>query len=328
MGYSPEDYEKTWVELPPEPNQTGRNWVKIGAIIAGVALTFCVCGAAAYFGVQQFRGRTTIPERPVVQIPTPISDGTAVAGGEIAEEPTPANALPATVTIPSSVNQTPSAPPIVADANVEIPRFASPPTLDGNLGEWEGVPSVQSLHQVYAIADWDGSDDLTAVWQLGWDDDYLFVAVTIQDDRHVQNQWGETMYKGDSVEMQLDVDRAGDYAPNLSPDDYQFIFSPGDFDRIIPSAIRFRGTAAGRIPVAPGHLTEVAAEKTGNGYTLEAFIPWSDLAVTPQADMTIGASLNANDNDRIGQAIQEVMKSHVSTRLFADPTSWGSVTLR
>ena len=328
MGYSPDDFQKTWVEIPPDPTPPRRSRGTIAAIIMGIVAALCVCGISSYLTYQTINNRTTITDEPAVQVPTPIGGESSPAEGQTPDEQPTDVVVPPTVTIPNNDPATTVTPPIKDAGNIEVPRFANPPTLDGNLGEWGNVPSVESRFQVYNVADWDNSDDITALWQMGWDITNLYVAVTVQDDTHAQNQWGETMYKGDSVELQLDTDRAGDYGRGLSPDDFQFILSPGNFTNIIPSIIRFRGTNAGNIPVSAGHQAQIDTEQTSHGYTIEAFIPWGDLDLIPQADMTMGASLNVNDNDRVGQAVQEVMKSHVSTRQFNDPTSWGTITLR
>jgi hypothetical protein len=70
------------------------------------------------------------------------------------------------------------------------------------------------------------------------------------------------------------------------------------------------------------------ARQTPEGYNLEAAIPWNDLNLAPAPGLLIGLSLNANDNDSPGTAAQEIMKSHISTRTFTDPSSWGTLTLR
>jgi hypothetical protein len=169
---------------------------------------------------------------------------------------------------------------------------------------------------------------VTATWRLWWDNSNLFVAVQVEDDTHVQTQTGNQIFKGDSVSLQIDSDLAGDFGPELSPDDYQINLSPGDFASIAPSTFRFQGTSNGGTVDAPGHSIALAAQQTGQGYSLEAAIPWQDIDLTPAAGLVIGAAFNVNDNDSPGTAVQEVMKSHITTRAFRDPTSWGSLTLR
>jgi len=212
---------------------------------------------------------------------------------------------------------------------VESVRLPAPPAIDGVLAEWEGVPTYESAFLVYQDDGWDGSDDLTAVWRLAWDETNLYIGVEVIDDIHLQSQTGNQIFRGDSVDMQFDTDRDGDFDSQLSPDDFQITFSPGDFAALPPSAFRFQGTTGGQILDAPGgHHVDLQAQKTPGGYILEAAIPWSDLNLTPAEGLVIGLSLNASDNDTPGPAVQEVMKSHVATRRFSDPTSWGTLLLR
>ena len=203
------------------------------------------------------------------------------------------------------------------------------PVIDGLLDEWGSVPAIQSSFIVYQVTGWDGSDDLNAVWRLAWDANNLLIAVEVTDDVHVQTQSGNQLFRGDSVDMQFDTNRPGDFGDGLSPDDFQSTLSPGDFAALPPSAARFQGTINGQILDAPtGHHLTMQARQVGQGYTIEAAIPWSDLNLVPAGGLVIGLALNANDNDSPGTAVQEVMKSHVITRTLTDPTGWGTLTLR
>jgi hypothetical protein len=252
----------------------------------------------------------TVPGAPETATAAALATGGATAPQSAGETPAPA----ATATI------------AVGEDNVTAVRVDTAPILDGNLGEWEGIPATTSSHRVYNIAGWDGSADLTAVWRLAWDGSNLFVAAAVADDTHVQIETGSQMFKGDSLEMQIDTN-PGAHARRVNRNTYQVILSPGNLDDLPPSAFRFQGTAEGRIVDAPGHLIEVAAQETADGYTLEAAIPWRSLSVTPEEGMVLGLALNANDNDTPGTAVQEVMMSHVATRTLTDPSTWGTLTL-
>jgi hypothetical protein len=163
---------------------------------------------------------------------------------------------------------------------------------------------------------------------LAWDNRNLYIGVSVADDLHVQSQSGNQIYRGDSLELQVDSDRQGDWnSSRLSPDDFQILFSPGDFNGLQPSAFRMRATESGQITDAPGHRIVVSAQRTSVGYDLEAAIPWSDLLITPRSGLVLGAALNANDNDILGAAVQEVMMSNVSTRTLTNPTTWGTMVL-
>ena len=305
-----------WNELEPAPARSGSQMFYVGIGLA-VLFGLVVCVAAVYFVWSQFRDRSTADAVPAIALPTSVAEDTDVFATE-SPSIAPTSTLPATVT---------SQP--LGSGNVEAVTLPEPPVIDGNLAEWDGVAVVTSANRVYSVAGWDGSDDLTAVWQLAWDNGNLYVAVTVTDDVHVQTASGNQIFRGDGVDIQFDTARDADFGNGLSPDDFQITLSPGDFAGNGPTAFRYQGTADGAILDAPGgHTVTVAAQQTGTGYTLEAAIPWSNLNLTPSQNLTIGLALNANDNDTPGTAVQEVMMSHMPNRTLTNPTTWGTLTLR
>jgi hypothetical protein len=305
--------DEDWEGLEPEPSRSGSQLMLYAGIGIVVLFGLVVCVVAVYFIWAQFRDRTGVEDVPVIAVPTSAVAETAVS---TTEQP---NIAP-TSTLLSNI------PP--GSGDVKATALAVPPAVDGNLAEWSGVVAATSTNRVYSVAGWDGSADLTAVWQLGWDDENLYVAVTVADDTHVQNASGNLIFRGDSVDMQFDTVRNADFDESLSPDNFQITLSPGDFADRQPEAFRYRGTADGAILDAPGgHNVTVAARQTDTGYTLEAAIPWSDLNLTPTEGLTIGLALNANDNDTPGTAVQEVMMSNMPNRTLRNPTTWGTLTL-
>ena len=254
------------------------------------------------------------PTIPPTRTPTSTLPPTAIPTAT----PTPAPTLTPTTL--------PTATPITA-SDVVAHRLSSPPIIDGLLAEWKGRPAYLSAFRVYTAPDWNGEESLTAVWYLAWDADNLYLAVDVTDDVHVQTQTGNQVFRGDSVEIQVDTNYTA-RATGLNPAVYQLLFSPGDFQTLPPSAVRLRGNEIGQIRDAPGHNIIVAARQTASGYTLEAAVPWSDLSLIPRERLVLGFALNANDNDTLGTARQEVMMSNVPTRLLTNPSSWGTLTLR
>jgi serine/threonine-protein kinase len=254
---------------------------------------------------------------------------TSTLPGEPAETTVPADtAVPnATDTPPPSNTPPPTPIPPVVTTNVNAAFFSSAPTIDGNLNEWLGVTPVLAAHRTFEDASWDGSEDLTAAWQLAWDNNNLYLAVTVADDIHAQNQSGNLIFQGDSVDMQLDTNRQGDLSSSLSSDDFQITLSPGDFNTLPPSAFRWTANNSGSIVNAPEHGIVVQAQRTESGYTIEAAVPWRDLNMTPSTGMVLGASFNATDNDRVGTAVQEVFYSHIASRTLLSPNTWGTLTL-
>lgn len=312
------DWDNAWQGLEPQQPRSPRGcygW----ALAAAVVLTLAVL-ALAVFARQRGAddGGLVLPgtDHP----PT-------VAAGEATTAPGEATAtisgLAPTATLPGDA-PTPTLPPA---SDVVAARFA--PILDGDPADWAALTSYTSPYTVFTGDGWDGSDDLAATWWVGWDDVYLYLAFSVADDVHAQNQSGSSAFRGDSLELQIDTDRPGDFGPTLSSDDFQISLSPGDFGALPPSAWLFQGTPGGDMLDAPaGHTIVVNARPAPDGYTLEAAIPWADLGIVPTPGLVIGLAVNANDNDRLGEAAQEVMKSNAPGRRFGDPTTWGTLTLQ
>lgn len=213
-----------------------------------------------------------------------------------------------------------------AAADITAFHTSSPPTLDGSLVEWYGVPTYLSPHLVYQDDNWDGTQDLTIFWQWQWDDENLYLGAKIIDNIHVQTESGNQVFLGDSLELQIDTGSRG--KTESDPDVYQLLLSPGNFNNVPPSAYRFQGTNNGNITNAPGSTIRVTAQHIPTGYTLEAIIPWSDLGFQPQSGLVLGFACSATDNDTPGTARQEIMISNVSSRVWNNPSTWGTLTIQ
>jgi hypothetical protein len=318
-GHLPAVREHPTPLTPPTPILPAkeRPWWFFPAIALAVLVPLFLLLLA--FGVYQFL-KAASPGEPPFELPSPPVITIETRPGEAPGEGSPPAATPAPATTPI---------PTQVTANVTAVRLANAPGIDGNLADWppDLVP-VASAHRVFVDPSWDGSEDITAAWRLGWDSGNLYLGVTVLDDVHVQTRSDNQIFRGDSLDMQIDTNRTGDFAAGLSPDDFQIIFSPGDFSTVPPVVFRFRGSDAGRSTQAPGHSIVFQTQRTGNGYTLEAAIPWSDLETAPTSGLVLGIALNATDNDTPGTAVQEVFMSHVATRTFGDPTTWGTATLQ
>lgn len=304
------------------PRLESRWLVGLAVGFVGVCL-IAACVAGGYY-LWTLSVPPASPGGPVV--PTAPGGQAVTAGAATAPaavEATAAEGVTPTATTPAAAATVTLVP---APATSVAVRLAEPPSVDAELGEWEGVPSTTSAFRVHRAAGWDGTEDVTAEWRLAWDAAHLYVAVDVADDVHVQTQTGNQTFRGDSVELQIDTEPAAN-AASVNVDTYQVILSPGDFAGLSPSAFRFRGTDGGRLVDAPGHSVRVAARQTAGGYRLEAAIPWRDLDVAPSAGMELGLALNANDNDSPGTAVQEVMMSSAPDRTLTNPRTWGMLQL-
>ena len=217
---------------------------------------------------------------------------------------------------------------IANDGEIAVFHIDTPFQIDGDLNGWSNLPPYPSLFTVFSREDWDGSDDIEVYWRLAWDETKLYLAAVIIDDIHAQMQTGKFIFLGDSLELQIDTQPTAQ-AIKLNRSTYQLILSPGDFALLLPSSYFFQATTQGQMSDAtPQTPIELSALPTTNGYVLEAAIAWHDLGFTPSADAILGITLNVNDNDSVGMARQEVMKSQARNREYSNPSTWGRLRLK
>jgi len=157
-------------------------------------------------------------------------------------------------------------------------KLGSAATVDGNLGEWGALNN--GINQVvFGPQNWVGSNDASANYKIGWDANKLYIAAYVKDDVFVQNQSGANLFRGDSLELMLDTNLGGDAGNTvLNSDDTQLGISPGGLttgNNPAPQAYRWYPSNL------KGSLSSVAvaSSKVGDGYLVEAAIPWSVLGV-------------------------------------------------
>ncbi len=203
-------------------------------------------------------------------------------------------------------------------------RLAAPPIIDGNPGDWSGAPgSIETV--VHNAPNWTGTADQSATFTLGWDGASLYLAIHVADDVHVQTQTGELIFKGDSLEILLDTNLAGDFADDqLSGDDYQLGLSPGTSSSGPDTYLWFPTARKGR---PTGVSIAVQLDDAGNGFNLEAAIPWTVFNVVPTGSSHYGFALSVSDNDAPDTAEQQSMISTAPQRQLTNPTTWGTLVL-
>jgi chitinase len=202
--------------------------------------------------------------------------------------------------------------------------------IDGKLDEWPDTPDFvlndkSQLAYSLAPASWGGPQDLSAEAWSGWTPEGLYSAFNVVDDVHVQTKADTDLWHGDHMELQFDTQLEKDYTnPGMNDDDYQIGLSLGDFDKVPPVAYAwFNG------PEAPGEVDSIqmAYTITGDGYILEVFVPKTALAgITLEEGATFGMNISPSDTDNAGQG-QKVMLSTSSIRTYADPRTFGKITL-
>jgi Carbohydrate family 9 binding domain-like len=191
------------------------------------------------------------------------------------------------------------------DAPIGIPMKPDPPpAVDGQLEEWSNVPGVMVLNRreqaTWGGAQWKSPADLSAKVWLAWRQDMLYLAADVTDDKLRQTERGAGIWKGDCIQLLLDIAPDEESArTHFGKGQFQIAFSPGNFQHAgdaladcPPEAYCFKPAGL----ALKGAL--VAAQQTDHGYTLEAAIPWSLFGVTrPAAGMPVGFEIAVFDTD-------------------------------
>ena len=209
-----------------------------------------------------------------------------------------------------------------------IRRVAVPPSIDGQLEDWVAPFTLAEVVPIEAVVfgadSWEGPQDLGALALAAWDPSALYLGLSVQDDVLSQRSAGNLLYRGDSIELQLDADLAGDFeTAAYSDDDWQLGISPGalvDGGRGAEAWV-WRPSARAGAPAFP-----IAARRTEEGYVLEAAIPWGLFGIDPSTTRTVGFALNFSDND-LPNPEQQTMISSSPARLWGNPRSFGTLVL-
>jgi serine/threonine protein kinase len=335
--------------LPAPPPVPRRSGIWVGLSAAGVLLA--ILSVAWLVGILN-GDRTGLPTSPAPSTSPGAGLGRAEATPELVATPVtlePAPTSPAPTAPPPTLERPPKKdlPTATATESLSLAEreaallrilryrkdngdviFAypveSPPMLDGRLDEWTGQ-LYEIPHEVFDPEESrSGPTDLYGRFHIGWNADNLYLGVQVTDDVHVQIESGRLLYKGDDVEIQVDRDLLSDFNDSeLSSDDGQVGLSAGDFDSLAPEAYIWLPSSREQ----PGTTIAVAVQQSGDGYTLEAAIPWWVVGGRPTVETAVGFCLNLSDNDVPNTAQQQAMISTAPMRKWGDPTTWGTLIL-
>lgn len=273
---------------------------------------------------------------PGAMAPTPFAFPTPHLTLTAIFAPTPTAAPPASAP-PGDQNSGPEPPPtatsgppspgerIRPNGRPVVARWArTAPQIDGDFEEW--ASDRYSANEVtFGIAAWSGGTDVSGTYMLAWDEDAFYLAVEVVDDLYVQASSGQALFRGDSVEVLLDMDLEQDFASrSLSGDDFQIGFSAGP--RVGQSAAEayrwFPNPLSSSL-----HEVEIASAAREDGYAMEIKLPWGAVNGVARPQAHFGFVLSISDNDLAGQTEQQSLVSSTSTRSLSDPTTWGTLIL-
>lgn len=198
------------------------------------------------------------------------------------------------------------------------------PAIDGDLTDWSA--EMFTLNQVvYGSEYYANQDDLSGRFKVAWDATNLYLGVVVFDTRFTQTASGDQLYKGDSLEILMDTDLAGDSElEELSSDDFQIGISTGNLNDIaIPEAYMwYPSERAASLPTV-----QIAGSLIEGGYVVEVALPWAEVDVSPSDSMTLGFLLSVSDNDMLNMNTQQSVVSFIEGRELQNPTTWSELLL-
>ena len=205
-------------------------------------------------------------------------------------------------------------------------------TLDGLLADWPpawvpvpggGASPKLKNALVYGADRHSGPGDLSANFQLAWNDLGLLVALRVNDEAYHSGPQGSDLWQGDSIELHFDRLLADDFTSTVADtDDYQIGIAFTD-DLTALRAYRWLPFALESALELPG-----AVIGTERGYQAEWIIPWGVFELTLDSistGRTYGFNLSINDNDAADPRQETILSASPARTTHNNPTEWGTV---
>lgn len=209
--------------------------------------------------------------------------------------------------------------------------LVSQPSIDGFADEW-ATDAESEWSATTTVAGDSGS--VEAAGRLGWDESGLFVLATVTDPQVVQ-QWHDSpgqLWQGDSVSMEVSLEAAQARDQSLLLSDVHVLLGPDDgagggtlgvVNPVVEQGGDFTFGSGGvddRIEVASVFLPE------GEGYQVEALIPWEVLdLVNPPNGTVLAANVNISTGDQDG--FQGMVSTNPARVKQAESACWNRLLL-
>lgn len=202
--------------------------------------------------------------------------------------------------------------------------YADRITIDGDPGEWRGIPEFKQLgkqkRNVELYGFWTGMADFCPTFRMAWSEQGVLFLAEVIDDKHDATQTGLNAWRTDSVQIGLDSKHE---TPSFT--DYLVLTlatsGPAVLQRATPRL------PAGVLPQVQLKTRRVEGDYNTLGRTVyECLIPWSLLRVSPVAGTQLGFAVLFNESDGWWRKGWEGTFVQMGGHLV-DPRYFGEVTL-
>jgi len=202
-----------------------------------------------------------------------------------------------------------------AARRMQAPRALPGHKVDGIMTPWPGRPSERLA--AANLVNGKDSGKMGADFWLCWDERNLYLFIAVDDPTPCCNKFDHKyLWKGDAVELFFgpkELKRTG----GLLFDDRQLVIAAkpdGMFDWY---------NSTENYPIE----RVVVPNPKGNGYVIEAGIPWKALGIVPKAGLELRFDLGLDDNDANNSKPQRQFMWSGTANNANERTYWGTVVL-
>lgn len=196
----------------------------------------------------------------------------------------------------------------------DIPLVDAPVSVDGTLDPAYAAGVTIPIAKAWGAYGKEpvNASDLHAEGHLLWDAQNLYVHAAVQDDEIVTT--GTDYSKRDAIELFIDI--GNDKARTFGSSDFLFHFA-------------CNASSAEEVKHAATSGVQMVSAQAGDGYTVEAAVPWTTLGLTsaPTAGTLMGLELAARDVETSGEDAQTYLVWSGRAECTRSPSLWGTAQL-
>ena len=196
----------------------------------------------------------------------------------------------------------------------EVYKVNEAPTIDGVIdGVWNNPLIERFSAKNVLIGGVIAEDNLSGYAQVIWDDTNIYLLAQVKDDVLINDSANN--YQDDAVEFYLDGNNAKTTSYQAG-NDVQLTYR---WDDAIIAANNGISTA--------GMEKVMVANSAGDGYILEALIPWANIGVTPVNEQEVGFDFMLIDDDLGGDREGKLSWNATEDSAWQNTSVFGTITL-
>jgi hypothetical protein len=193
-----------------------------------------------------------------------------------------------------------------------IPRATGPIKLDGGNVNWPGTPAEQV--PTSRLVDGATSGGVEASFKLCWDNDNLYVTAIVTDPTPMMNEnRPASIWAADGIELFIGGEKIDQNGAVLFTD-RQILLAASKEPKFFFSNAPHGDTSECTVATLPN--------VDGNGYTLQAAIPFKSLGFQPKEGQIIRFDIGIDDSSNGKSRLRQLMWNGTN-RNSGDRTGWG-----